>query len=161
MPQLDTTTFSSQLFWLGVCFLALYFILSYVLVPKITGVIENRDSIREQKINQASLYREDAERVLLEYEKILAQARKDAHEQYHYVVNATTLEIAQKKKEMLDKLQERLHLVDQDLYRARVAAGADMHLVAQQIAADILEKITGHTYSLDQLIVKKGTTDGE
>lgn len=154
MPQLDTTTFSSQLFWLGVCFLVLYFILSYVLVPKITGVLESRENVREQKLNQASTYREQAEDLLAEYEKILAQARKDAHGQYQSVVNATALKLAEKKQDMLDKFQERLHIAEQELYRARIEVTADIQSVAQEIAGDILKKLTGHTYSADQLVVK-------
>lgn len=161
MPQLDPTTFSSQLFWLGVCFSALYFILAYIAVPKITDVLENRESVREQKINKASTYREEAEGLLIGYEKILTQARKDAHQQYQYVVNSTNLEIAQKKKDMLDKLQERLHIAEQDLYRARVEASSEMHAVAQEIAAQILLKLTNHTYPVDQLVVKnKMNTEG-
>ena len=153
MPQLDTTTFPSQLFWLGVCFLVLYLILSYILIPKITGVLENRETIREQKINQASTYREEAEGLLIAYEKRLDEAREDAHQRYQSVANATILEIGEKKKEMLDKLQERLRLAEQDLYRARIEASADMHVVAQEIAAEILEKVTGHAYPADQLVL--------
>lgn len=153
MPQLDTTTFPSQLFWLGVCFLALYFIISYFLVPKIAGVLENRETIREQKINLASTYREEAERLLKAYETRLTEARKESHQRYQAVVNEANLEMAAKKKELLDKLQERLHLAEQDLYRARVEANADMHTVAQEIAGEILKKITGQVYSVDQLVL--------
>lgn len=155
MPQLDTTTFLSQLFWLGVCFLALYLILSYLLVPKITGVLENREHVRKQKINQASTYREHAENLLIDYEKTLAQAHKEAHQQYQSVVNATLLEMAEKKKDMFYKLQHRLHIAEQELYRARIEASEEMHAVAQEIAGEILQKLTGHTYPTDQLVVKK------
>lgn len=155
MPQLDTTTFPSQLFWLGVCFLLLYFILSYLLVPRITDVLENREHVREQKINQASTYRERAENLLADYEKTLAHVRKDAHQKYQSIVNATGLEIAEKKKEMLDKLQERLHIAEQELYRARIEASQEMHSVAQEIAGEILQKLTGHRYPTDQLMVEK------
>lgn len=155
MPQLDVTTFSSQLFWLGMCFLVLYFILSYFLVPKISGVLENRENMREQNINQASSYREEAESLLVEYEKLLAQTRKEAHEKYQSVVNVTAHEIRAKKREMLDKLQERLHIAEQDLYRARIEASEDIHAVAQEIAGDILQKLTGQTYTPDQLTIKK------
>lgn len=155
MPQLDATTFPSQLFWLGVCFLVLYLILSYIAIPKITGVLENRDHVREQKINQASTYREQAEGLLVDYEKILDQTRKNAHQHYQAVVNEANLEIAHKKREMMAKLQERLHIAEQELYRARVAVNAEMESVAQEVAGEILQKLTGRTYSVDQLIVKK------
>lgn len=155
MPQLDTTTFSSQLFWLGISFVVLYCILAYFLVPKISGVLENRETIREKNINTASSYREEAEGLLVEYEKLLAETRKEAHEKYQSVVTMTAHEMGEKKKDMLDKLQERLHIAEQDLYRARMEASQDIHSVAQEIAGDILQKLTGQTYSSDQLTIKK------
>jgi F-type H+-transporting ATPase subunit b len=143
MPQLDTTTFSSQLFWLGVCFVALYIILAYVLMPRITAILDNRESVREKNINIASAYREEAEGLLVEYESLLAQTHQDAHEKYQEAVKTTALEIAEKKRKMLEKFQERLHVAEQDLYRARVEASAEMQAVAQEIASDILNKLTG------------------
>lgn len=150
MPQLDTTTFASQLFWLGICFLVLYFILSFSLVPKITGILENRNSVRQQKINQASIYREQAEGLLVDYERTLTQARKDAHEHYQSIVSTTNAAIEQKKREMQGKLEEQLRLAEQKLYRARVEASADLHSLSQEIADEILEKLTGHVYSAGQ-----------
>ena len=155
MPQLDATTFSSQLFWLVICFLALYFILSYILVPKIAGVLENRETIREKKINQASLYREEAESLLMTYEQRLSEARQEAQHHYQFVTHETILDIGEKKKEMLDKLQERLHIAEQSLHRARIKANADMHTVAQEIAGKLLQKVTGQTYSADQLVLQR------
>ena len=156
MPQLDTTTFPSQLFWLGVCFVALYFIVSYFLIPKMAGILENRETIREEKINMASTYREQAEGLLTAYEEALAQARKNAHENYQSCANRTILELTEKKKEMLQKLQKRLHLAEQELYRARIEASAEMQSVAHDIAGDVLKKLTGQTYTADQLVIKKG-----
>jgi F-type H+-transporting ATPase subunit b len=155
MPQLDTTTFSSQLFWLGVCFLVLYFVLSYLLIPKMAGILEDRETIREEKINLASTYREQAEGLLMAYEKALAQARKDALSNYQSFANEVVLEMAEKKREMLEKMQERLHIAEQELYRARLEASKDIQSVAQDIAGEILQKLTAHTYPVDQLFVKK------
>lgn len=155
MPQLDTTTFSSQLFWLGISFCILYCVLAYFLVPKISGVLENRETMREQNINTASTYREQAEGLLVEYEKLLAQTRKESHEKYQAVVNLIAQETMEKKKDILDKLQERLHIAEQDLYRARIEASQDMHSIAREIAGDILLKLTGQSYSPEQLTLKK------
>lgn len=155
MPQLDTTTYSSQLFWLVICFVALYCILAYFLVPKISRIIEKRDAIREHNINTASTYREEAEGLLADYERLLEQTRREAHDKYQAVVNLTVHEMTEKKKQMVARLQERLHVAEQDLYRARTEASQEMHAVAQEIAGDILKKLTGQTYSSTKLTIKK------
>lgn len=156
MPQLDVATFPSQLFWLVVCFVVLYGILSFVAIPKIKRVLENREDIREKKINQAGAYREEAERLLADYEKMLAQTRANTHQQYQAIVHDINLEVAERKRELFARIQERLHVAEQDLYRVRIAIADDMHFVAQEIAAEILHKLTGHTYSVDQLTPNKG-----
>ena len=42
MPQLDVTTWPSQLFWLAITFLALYIVISRIAIPRTGGVIEKR-----------------------------------------------------------------------------------------------------------------------
>jgi len=155
MPQLDTSTYPSQLFWLVVCFLALYFILSYIAIPKIKRVLVVREATFEEKINQASLYRETAESLLSEYEDTLAHAREEAQRRYKSVSSATSSEMANKRKDLLDKINDRLHLADQDLYRARLDVGSQLHPVALEVAAAILKKLTGRVYTSPDLLKKK------
>lgn len=146
MPQLDTSTFPSQLFWLAVCFLALYFILSYIAVPKIARVLEKREETIAAQLNKASTYREQAEDLLADYERTLADARETAHQHAKSIANAVNAEIGKKKKDFLDKLKERLHLTEQNLYRARIEASKDTKSVAVEVAGAVLTKLTGHPY---------------
>jgi len=155
MPQLDTSTFPTQLFWLGVCFIALYLILYYIALPKITSVLKVREETIEEKINKASMYREQAERLLADYELSLAQAREAAHQRYKSVANLTSAEISQQQKEFLEKLKDRLHLAEQQLFREGVQDRQEITSLASDIALVILKKITGKTYSLDDLLKRE------
>lgn len=155
MPQLDTASFPSQLFWLLVCFLALYFILSYIALPKIARVLEKREETLMEKINKASTYRERAEDLLASYEKTLAEAREAAHQHSKTAMNLTLADIANTKKEFLEKLKDRLHLNEQELYRARLIASKDITALSGEIASAILLKLTGHTYPAAKLAKKK------
>lgn len=152
MPQLDTSTFPTQLFWLGICFITLYLILSYIAIPKITSVLKTREETIEEKINKASMYREQAEGLLADYESNLAQAREAAHQRYKSVVHLTSAEISQQQKEFLDKLKDRLHLAEQQLFREGVQDQQEITSLAAEIALVILKKITGKLYSPDDLL---------
>ena len=44
MPQLEISTFPSQIFWLVVSFLLLYLILSKIIVPRIASVLKDREN---------------------------------------------------------------------------------------------------------------------
>lgn len=155
MPQLDPTTFVSQLFWLGVCFLALYFIMSYIAVPRISRTLEKREAANLEKINAASTFRERAEDLLAEYEKIIEEARAQAHDKTKQSADAVLSEIEEKKKHFLEKVNDRLHLGEQELYRARVKAEKDIQPLSQEIAAFLLGKLTGGEYVPEKLIKKR------
>jgi F-type H+-transporting ATPase subunit b len=151
MPQLDVTTFPSQLFWLGVSFLVLYGILTYVALPKIGRVLDSREKTLEEKINAASLYREQAENLLAEYESALAQARREAQEKTQAVARAVASDIAHKEKVFLATINDRLRAGEQDLFRARLETGESMKEISREVAKAILEKLTGRPYSLEEL----------
>lgn len=42
MPQLDYSTYSSQIFWLAICLIVLYCVLRYVLIPRLDFVVSMR-----------------------------------------------------------------------------------------------------------------------
>lgn len=158
MPQLDISTFPSQLFWLVVCFLALYFILYFIAIPNISRILDVREETLDSKINKASAYREQAEGLLAEYEATLVQARVDAQQRYNSVIAGVSTEIASRQKDLLDKLNEHLHLAEQELYRTRIEVSAQMHIVAIEVAVEILKKITGRIYLPEELNQKKEGT---
>ncbi len=155
MPQLDTSTFFSQIFWLVICFFALYLILSYKAIPKITRVLETRGETIEAQINKASMYRERAEELLADYEKTLAQARERAHQHSKSIASATATSIGHKQKDFQDKLKDRLRMTEQDLFRARSDASKEIRSVAVEVASAILTKLMGVEYSPDKLLEKK------
>lgn len=155
MPQLDPTSFPSQLFWLGVCFLVLYLLLSYIALPKISQVLEAREQSLEEKINTASTYREQAENLLAEYEEILKQAREKAQHHTQSVSHMIAEEVSHRQRDFLNKLNERLRLAEQDLYRTRVEVGHEIKPMANEIALFILKKFTGRDYGSEDLPAKR------
>ena len=42
MPQLDVSTYTSQLFWLVICFFTLYFVLKNKIIPELNKIFQNR-----------------------------------------------------------------------------------------------------------------------
>lgn len=147
MPQLDVTTFLPQLFWLGICFFGLYIILRTVALPKIERLLSMRADTVEQKLNKASLYREQAESLLNDYEAALTQARTEAQTKYASAAQAISSELAHQKKLYLDKKSELLHLERQKLYRAHHEALKDVRSLKDELAKEILEKLGRHLSS--------------
>ncbi len=141
MPQLDVTTFFSQLFWLGICFLSLYVILTTMALPKVARLLTLRAETVEKKLEKASLYREQAEGLLNEYEEGLAHARMEAQERYASAAHAISSEIADQKKLYIDKKSHLLHLEREKLYRAHQEAYGQVRSLKDELAKEILEKL--------------------
>lgn len=153
MPQLDFLTYPSQLFWLGVSFLALYLILTFLILPKISRIFKEREETIEEKINKASTYREEAEDLLADYEVTLTQAKGKAQQHLKTTASTASANIEKKQKDFLDKLSDRLHIAEQNLYRTKIESGKEIETLARDIANAIFEKLTGKKISYGK---KKG-----
>src|SRR5690349_267057 len=78
MPQLDLTTFPTQIFWLFVTFVVLYILMAKLALPRIESVVEARRQKIEGDLDRAAQMKAEAEAVIAAYEKALADARHQA-----------------------------------------------------------------------------------
>ena len=78
MPQLDITTFGNQIFWLLVALVIIYFVLSRVALPRIAGILAERQGTITNDIAAAEDLKVKAKDAEAAYEKALADARAEA-----------------------------------------------------------------------------------
>src|SRR5437868_4894175 len=80
LPQMNTETFPSQIFWLVVTFGLLFLVLWRITLPMIEGVIGDRRNRIEGDLGTAEKLRQQASEALAAYEAALAGARSRAHQ---------------------------------------------------------------------------------
>lgn len=89
MPQLDISNFSSQIFWLIICFTILYFYLSKIIIPRIDNIISSRKNIIEEDVNKTYILQQKIDKLQqesvnirnessVEYKNTIDQAHKKA-----------------------------------------------------------------------------------
>ena len=83
MPQLEITTYPSQIFWLVVSFLILYLIMSRIIIPKISFVIKKRESEIKNNIHIAEQIYKDTEIINDEFEEIKKKTEEEARGIYN------------------------------------------------------------------------------
>ena len=76
-PPFEKQTFASQIFWLVICFVALYLLISRIAVPRIGGILDDRAKRIEGDFAEAQRDKEESEAALVAYEKALADAQAD------------------------------------------------------------------------------------
>ena len=78
LPQLDITTWPSQLFWLVVTFLIGYLLISLLVAPSISSVLENRSTKISDDLETAKQAQDNAKDVYDSYQEALREAKSQA-----------------------------------------------------------------------------------
>ena len=108
MPQLDTSTFTSQLFWLVVCFFSMMFIMSKFIIPKIADIMEQRQRKIDGYLNKAADLKEQAEAALRKYQNALAAATEKADKSLADTKDEMNRLISDKQSELEARLQKKI-----------------------------------------------------
>jgi F-type H+-transporting ATPase subunit b len=77
-PPFDPAHFASQLLWFAIAFIAFYFIIARVAIPRIAGILGERRGRIEGDLGEAERAKQEADAAGIAYEKALAEARARA-----------------------------------------------------------------------------------
>ena len=78
MPQLDFASFPNQIFWLVVTLVVIYWVLSRIALPRIGGVLADRQGAITSDLTAAEEYKLRAKEAEATYQRALVDARADA-----------------------------------------------------------------------------------
>lgn len=133
MPQLNFDSYASQIFWLVVAIVVLFFILKTVALPRIAGGLEERSDAIEDDLDRAAEFRKKAQEAEAAYEKALADARAKAQE------------IAQKTRDEIQaQVDEAVAKADAEI-SAKTAEGEARIAEIRESAKQAVEEVAGDT----------------
>lgn len=143
MPQLDPSSFPSQLFWLVVSFLVLFILMWKVALPRVGEVIEQRQQKVSADLERAEKLKEEVEQVTAEYEKLLADARSSAQDEFRRTQDQLKTEHDNRIARHDTELSAMISEAEGRIAEARKEALAELQSVAEEIAAESVAKLTG------------------
>ena len=143
LPQLDISTFPTQIFWLIVTFAVLYVIMSKIAVPRIADVLEERQERIEDDIETADRLREEAEKVKAEYEAAVADARAKAHDLVKKAMDEIAEANAKAETAAAKKTAETTKAAEDRITAQKQEALSSLKAVAAESAAEATRKLTG------------------
>lgn len=141
LPQLNTATYSSQIFWLVVTFILLYLLMSKMALPKVSEVLEMRESEINTNLNRAEKFEAEIEDVKNSYETALAKAHADAGNVVKKIEQATATKIAAKQGQFSDMAKDRLAKSEKSIKIAKEEALKSLEDIAADITKDALKKV--------------------
>ena len=95
MPHLDTSTYTSQIFWLLICFFSMMFIMSKFIIPKIAEIRQQRYDKLDGYLHKAEELQKKTENAIKKYEEALSEATKNANQS----IQSTKDELIKNKQE--------------------------------------------------------------
>jgi len=134
LPQLDISTWPSQLFWLVVLFTAGYILMAKFVTPRIGSVLEERRAKLDEDLGKARSASEDAARIRAEYEADLDAARSAAAETAKQAAAEATEQAEASDAKIAKKLAEKVAKAEAKLATARSEAMANLNNVAAEAA---------------------------
>jgi F-type H+-transporting ATPase subunit b len=144
-PPFQSVNFPSQLVWLAVTFVLLYVLMSRIALPRIAGILADRDKRIADDIAAANRFKEQSEAAHAAYEKALADARSRAQS----IANATREQQAAAaeatNKRLEAQLHERIDAAEQSIATSRTSAMSNVGSIASDTAAAIVERLIGQT----------------
>ena len=143
MPQLDVSTYTSQIFWLVVFFAVLYHLVANVALPKLTEVFEERQERMSADLDKAAELRAEAEAAYERYEAALADAHTEGQAALAVVRERMGREHAARQAELDARLAEKVSEAEARIASARDQAMSEIEDVAIEAAQSAVERLIG------------------
>ncbi len=147
MPQFDFTTYSSQIFWLLICFAVIYIFITFVIAPRIDDIIRVRKfHIESNSIEVAELNKKISQ--LQSESEIL---RQKAISNYAAAIDQASAKAAKERELALDDLKSKVAQMTKDfrsqLNDAVKASGASVDLAVKSATTSIQKNFFGKNNS--------------
>ena len=140
-PPLDTTTFSSQLFWLAVTFGLLLFLLSKIFLPRLGGILEHRSNQIADDLDSAARMQREAEHAEKSYEQALSDARAKAHNVAETTRSSINAEIEAEMQKADEEAARQMEAAESKIKTLRTKALSNVDGIASDTAKTLVESL--------------------
>jgi len=143
MPQLNPEFWMAQIFWLILVFSSLYIILWKIFLPRIMNSIENRKSKVIGDLNEAQKFKENAEKKLKEYNKVIDDAKNEARKIISENKKKLDKDIKNKKQKFLNEIEEELLGVEKEIQNLKKSSISSVNKIAADISSEVIKQLIG------------------
>ena len=134
MPQLNPEFWGAQVFWLILIFSILYLIIWKIFLPRITYSVENRKSRIVNDLDETQKLKENSEKKLEEYNKIIENSKQEAKKIIEDGRKKLDKDIENKKKDFNNQIEKEI----KDLKKNSLL---NISKIASETSAELMKKI--------------------
>jgi len=151
MPQLNPEFWTAQIFWLMLIFFALYIINWKIFLPKITSSIENRKSRIINDLSEAEKIKQSAEKKLIEYNKIISDAKKEAIKIINENKKKLENDIENKKKKFSEEIDKELTDAEKEIKLLKKTSVSNINKISKEISSEIVKQVIGSDVNMSNV----------
>ena len=142
-PPFQKETFASQLVSSAIAFALLYFIVSKFALPRVGGIISNRESKIENDLAEAQKLKDESDQALKAYETELADARARAQAIGSETRDKLNAQAESDRKALESALATKLADAEKTIASTRSTAMGNVRSIASDAATAIVQRLTG------------------
>jgi len=151
MPQLNPEFWASQIFWLILIFSSLYIIMWKIFLPKISDSIENRKSRVVGDLNETQKLKENAEKKLREYNKIIDDTKKEAKKIIEDNKKKLENDIKSKKQKFNEEIEKELMSVEKEIKSLKKSSISSINKIAAEISSEVIKQLVGTSVNMSNV----------
>jgi F-type H+-transporting ATPase subunit b len=160
MPQLDTHTFTPQLAWLAVAFLALYLVMSQLAVPAISDTLAKRQAKIQGDLDAAERANRQTNELIAAYEKRLADSREEARRVLREQGEADSAAAAAHFQELHDRLAKQIEEAERRIAAQHDDVMAGLAGMSEDIGREVYARLIGQPADQAALAAKVALAKG-
>lgn len=141
MPQLDPSSYASQIFWMLVCFCCLWVLLSVFVIPKIADVIEQRKRKIDEYIQKADAFNKKAKESLDKYHAVLEQAEQTSQAELQKGRDELKQYLQNAESTLSQKLNKKIADNEFTLAKEKKDTMQQIENIAVDLAYEIVQKL--------------------
>jgi F-type H+-transporting ATPase subunit b len=152
MPQLDPTYWASQAFWLILVFSVLYISIAKFYLPKIKNNLDARENKIKNDLESANKCKDLSELKFKEYEKILANSKKEVIKIHLETKSKLDKDIQAKKDIMEKEIEVEITKAQKEIAELKKNSISDIQIISKELVSNIIEKLSGDKLNESSII---------
>jgi len=141
MPQLNPEFWVSQIVWLVITFGVLYLVLSKLILPKISNNLEARKSQILENIETAEKQREESEKKVKEFEKIILDSKIEAKNYFSEARQKVLEDINKKRISLENDIDNEISAVEREINKLKNTSDDKITKIAIETSSDLIKQL--------------------
>ena len=151
LPQLNPNDMVPQLIWLALTFLALYFVLSKITLPRISSVLDERKNRIERDIAEGERLNGETQNAIAEYEQKLADARSKADAVVKENRDSVAADLETKRQAAEAEDQARMKAAEERITAMKADAMAQVTTISTETTQELVKTLIGTDVSAEEV----------